>query len=71
MTSEGGDMVLYPTDPQRLTLDDLPQAAYLHPKLEVRDSQSVMVDYHPDRGELQFTSMERPWLPSANRGAAG
>jgi DNA-binding transcriptional MerR regulator len=33
MTSEGGDIVLYPRDPQRLTLEELAQAAQLHPEL--------------------------------------
>ena len=36
MTSEGGDIVLYPRDPQRLTLEELAQAAHLHPKLVER-----------------------------------
>jgi DNA-binding transcriptional MerR regulator len=36
MTSEGGDIVLYPRDSQRLTLEELAQAAHLHPKLVER-----------------------------------
>jgi chaperone modulatory protein CbpM len=36
MTNEGGDIVLYPRDPQRLTLEELAQAAHLHPKLVER-----------------------------------
>jgi DNA-binding transcriptional MerR regulator len=36
MTSESDDSVLYPRDPQRLTLEELAQAVHLHPKLVAR-----------------------------------
>jgi hypothetical protein len=55
MTSEGGDIVLYPRDSQRLTLEELAQTAHLHPKLVERFLEcDVIMQVEQDGSRLLF-----------------
>jgi MerR family transcriptional regulator/heat shock protein HspR len=55
MISEGGDIVLYPKDSQRLTLEELAQAAHLHPKLVERFVElDVLAPVERDGSRLLF-----------------
>lgn len=55
MTSEGGNIVLSSRDPQRLTPDELAQAAHLHPKLVERFVEcDLLAPVEQDGSQLLF-----------------